>query len=106
MPADRAARGGGGLGRAGRWLDVPLSSGRASARSRRRAAVNPYLALTALAELEKGAGATDALSTALAGDEAGAFRQLALWMEAAKAPRIPARNARHGPDKSSARAWP
>jgi len=40
--------------------------------------VNPYLALTALAELEKGAGATEALSTALAGDEAGAFRQFGL----------------------------
>src|SRR3981081_4342223 len=40
--------------------------------------VNPYLALTTLAELEKGAGATDALSTALAGDEAGAFRQFGL----------------------------
>jgi len=40
--------------------------------------VNPYLALTALAELERGAGATDALSTALAGDEAGALRQLGL----------------------------
>jgi uncharacterized Ntn-hydrolase superfamily protein len=40
--------------------------------------VNPYLALTALAELEKGAGATAALSTALAGDEAGALRQLGL----------------------------
>ncbi len=40
--------------------------------------VNPYLALTALAELEKGAGATDALSIALAGDEAGAFRQFGL----------------------------
>jgi uncharacterized Ntn-hydrolase superfamily protein len=40
--------------------------------------VNPYLALTALAQLEKGAGATDALSTALAGDEAGAFRQFGL----------------------------
>jgi uncharacterized Ntn-hydrolase superfamily protein len=40
--------------------------------------VNPYLALTALAELEKGAGATDALSTALAGDEAHAFRQFGL----------------------------
>ena len=40
--------------------------------------VNPYLALTALAELEKGAGATDALSTALAGDEAHALRQFGL----------------------------
>src|SRR6202041_233925 len=40
--------------------------------------VNPYLALTALAELEKGAAATDALSTALAGDEAVAFRQFGL----------------------------
>jgi uncharacterized Ntn-hydrolase superfamily protein len=40
--------------------------------------VNPYLALTALAELEKGAGATAALSTALAGDEAGALRQFGL----------------------------
>ena len=40
--------------------------------------VNPYLALTALAELEKGAGATDALSTALAGDNASAFRQFGL----------------------------
>jgi uncharacterized Ntn-hydrolase superfamily protein len=40
--------------------------------------VNPYLALTALAELEKDAGATDALSTALAGDEAGAYRQFGL----------------------------
>jgi uncharacterized Ntn-hydrolase superfamily protein len=40
--------------------------------------VNPCLALTALAQLEKGAGATDALSTALAGDEAGAFRQFGI----------------------------
>jgi uncharacterized Ntn-hydrolase superfamily protein len=40
--------------------------------------VNPYLTLTALAELEKGTGATDALSTALAGDEAVAFRQFGL----------------------------
>src|SRR5262249_50844871 len=40
--------------------------------------VNPYLALTALDELETGAGATDALSTALAGDEAGAFRQFGI----------------------------
>jgi uncharacterized Ntn-hydrolase superfamily protein len=40
--------------------------------------VNPYLALTALAELEKRAGATDALSTALADDDAGAFRQFGL----------------------------
>ena len=37
--------------------------------------VNPYLALTALAELENGAGATDASTIALASDEAGAFRQ-------------------------------
>jgi uncharacterized Ntn-hydrolase superfamily protein len=40
--------------------------------------VNPYLALTALAELEKGTGAIDAMSAALAGDEAGAFRQFAV----------------------------
>jgi uncharacterized Ntn-hydrolase superfamily protein len=40
--------------------------------------VNPYLALTALAELEKGAGAADALWTALADDEAGASRQFGL----------------------------
>src|SRR5215470_7415916 len=32
--------------------------------------VNPYLALTTLAQLEKGAAAIDALSAALAGDEA------------------------------------
>jgi uncharacterized Ntn-hydrolase superfamily protein len=37
--------------------------------------VNPYLALTALAELEKGADARDALSYALAGDAASGVRQ-------------------------------
>jgi len=36
--------------------------------------VNPYLALTTLAELEKGAGANDASPTALAGDELAAAR--------------------------------
>jgi uncharacterized Ntn-hydrolase superfamily protein len=40
--------------------------------------VNPYLALTALSELEKGAGASDALGTALAGDDARDFRQFGL----------------------------
>src|ERR1700686_5683648 len=34
---------------------------------------NPYLALTAPAKLEKGAGAADALSAPPAGDEASAF---------------------------------
>ena len=38
--------------------------------------VNPYLALTTLAQLENGAAAIDALSAALAGDEASGFRQL------------------------------
>jgi uncharacterized Ntn-hydrolase superfamily protein len=40
--------------------------------------VNPYLALTALAELEKGAGADAALQSALADDEARSFRQFGL----------------------------
>jgi uncharacterized Ntn-hydrolase superfamily protein len=40
--------------------------------------VNPYLALTALTELEKGLGAVEALAAALAEDEAGAFRQFGI----------------------------
>lgn len=40
--------------------------------------VNPYLALTALAVLEKGAGANAALTTALADDDARSFRQFGL----------------------------
>jgi uncharacterized Ntn-hydrolase superfamily protein len=40
--------------------------------------VNPYLALTALAALEKGAGANAALAAALADDDARAFRQFGL----------------------------
>ncbi len=40
--------------------------------------VNPYLALTALAKLEKGAGAKHALAIALAGDDAREFRQFGL----------------------------
>lgn len=40
--------------------------------------VNPYLALTALAGLEKGAAAAQALASALADDEAREFRQIGL----------------------------
>jgi uncharacterized Ntn-hydrolase superfamily protein len=40
--------------------------------------VNPYLALTALTQLEKGVGAVEALAAALADDEAGAFRQFGI----------------------------
>ncbi len=40
--------------------------------------VNPYLALTALSELEKGAGATGALDAAIADDDARDFRQFGL----------------------------
>jgi uncharacterized Ntn-hydrolase superfamily protein len=40
--------------------------------------VNPYLALTALSELEKGASASLALRTAFAGDDAREFRQFGL----------------------------
>jgi uncharacterized Ntn-hydrolase superfamily protein len=40
--------------------------------------VNPYLALTALTQLEKGVGAVEALAAALAEDEAGAFRQFGI----------------------------
>ena len=40
--------------------------------------VNPYLALTTLKQLEKGAGAVAALATALVEDEAAAFRQFGL----------------------------
>jgi uncharacterized Ntn-hydrolase superfamily protein len=40
--------------------------------------VNPYLAMTALAELATGVGATAALATVLASDEAREFRQFGL----------------------------
>ena len=40
--------------------------------------VNPYLALAALAELEKGAGAAEALAAALAADDARESRQIGL----------------------------
>ena len=76
-PGNRPARGGGGVCGTRRWLDVPFRP------VERRRGVDAELGQSLsgadnVDELEKGAGADEALATALAEDEAGAFRQFGL----------------------------